>query len=63
MMAEVIHMTEDEATQIVVSLRKLLPTTTKMHQTYFWSLIKQIQKTFGIVWREDKQMFMRPDPE
>ena len=56
---KVLHLTEDEATQIAAGIALRLPRAVKMHQTPYWSFVKQIQETFGLVWREDKQMFMR----
>jgi hypothetical protein len=56
---KVLHLTEEEATQIVVEISKLLRHPVKIHQTPHWSLVKQIQEAFGLVWREDKRMFMR----
>ena len=58
-MAKVLHLTEDEATQLVVSISNLHRSGPKMHQTPYWPFIKQIQETFGLIWREDRRMFVR----
>ena len=56
---KVLHLTEEEATEVVAEISESLPRAIKMHQTPYWSFVKQIQETFGLVWREDKKMFMQ----
>lgn len=56
---KVLHLTEEEATQIAAGISRLLPKVTKIHQTYYWSFVRQVQEVFGLVWREDKKQFLR----
>lgn len=63
-MVNILHLTEDEATKLVHYISRLhREPGPKMHQTPFWPFIKQVQKAFGLVWREDRKMFLRPEEE
>lgn len=59
-MNRVLHLSEEEATDMAAAWACVLPDGDKSHEyAPLWSLIQQIEETFGLKWHEDVKAFER----